>query len=730
MRNMVNVAGIEGVNGRGKDYFESSSLQNENNNEEYSEYGGLFCGGLVVTEDIKRQLESQPNSKFLYFEKTDDDKYLINPKLPEKGAVNTVEYNYELNDDGSIKSFDISESKTINFSIRKNINYLYKAIANAFIDENDNIDVQKGLKTVIDFGLSVGVDYHTPKEAEKSNAARIDIVKYNEAFKRIANYVSESTNMPEEDKEDFMNFCKAGVMGSGLSFTEERAEFNMVNGRFWDDMEQYLSNTIVSAINVKNNNIYNGKEYDEFKEGQAKSIEKFEDDIRYFSKIDPNNEKKFMNMFQATYVPAFFDIANHLSNNITTEKAPRVTCADVGKSYIPDNTTESGKSVVPNFTSHNVVALDFKINDKDCIITIDADSRDRYEQSKDFGANNQTYIGIHQVGQSEPRKYKESDYKDEIEEINYKVRRKMSLFLGEGKEIDQAEFEKRVIEEKGKLKKRQEEKFEKEKKFENLKKFFKKAPNKLVETDSLNAYKGIDSEMNHIQKDVCYKLGMTEIKNSDLQKKRGLEVLDSFLGCKRRDINDYVQDLGKLYINGAKATTVFDLDDIANIQRDEVEARVHVAAAKLKEMFDNNLDSLHFNKMHFALENAKGKLEPIYAVNEIQEVKEAEKPGKTFKMFHSKALYEEKMAEWKNYQGYLNQKENLKRVNEETKLFYNELNEIRQKEKKVSENNNVRKTNLADLTGKKNNSAEKVTKPVSKENTNELNKQADPIKMK
>ena len=79
MRNMVNVAGIEGVNGRGTDYFESSSLQNENNNEEYSEYGGLFCGGLVVTEDIKRQLESQPNSKFLYFEKTDDDKYLINP---------------------------------------------------------------------------------------------------------------------------------------------------------------------------------------------------------------------------------------------------------------------------------------------------------------------------------------------------------------------------------------------------------------------------------------------------------------------------------------------------------------------------------------------------------------------------------------------------------------------------------------------------------------------------
>lgn len=302
--------------------------------------------------------------------------------------------------------------------------------------------------------------------------------------------------------------------------------------------------------------------------------------------------------------------------------------------------------------------------------------------------------------------------------------------LEAGKEIDEAEYERRVNEKKEAHKRDKEAEYKEEKKHENITKFFETAPDKLVTYDSFKAFIGLPSDVNEIKKEVSYKLGIREIKNEGLQKKRGLEVLDSFLGYRRRDINDYVQDLGKLYINGAKATTVFDLDDIANIQRDEVEARVHVAAAKLKEMFDNNSDYLHFNKMHFALENEKGKLEPIYASNEIQEVKEAEKPSKTFKMFHSKANYEERMAEWKNYQGYLKQKENLKRVNEETKLFYNELNEIRQKEKKIGENNNVRKTNLANLTGKKNNSAEKVTKPVSKEKTTELNKQTDSIKMK
>ncbi len=149
--------------------------------------------GLVVSEDIKKQIEQGDAKHFWGFTKTDDG-YAVYPTLPEFGCV----------EGGQV------------FKIRENNNLLMKGLARKMIRDDGTLDIDKGQKFMEEFRLRFGVDstgkdrnFNDPDNPMESNR---------EVLKKSAHqWLMRELNIPSEKKEDFERFIDATVMDSDVT---------------------------------------------------------------------------------------------------------------------------------------------------------------------------------------------------------------------------------------------------------------------------------------------------------------------------------------------------------------------------------------------------------------------------------------------------------------------------------------------------------------------------------
>ncbi len=191
----------EGIEGLG----EPSANVVYNPDEEVK--SGAFTS-LRVTKEVADALASGRNSYF-YAQEDGDDSYILRPQLPEK-----------------------FESPGRSFSIRKNINYMTIGIANLFIGENGEINLEDGSKTLCDFHFSL-------TSADDNN--------YSKRANKICDILAKKAGIKNKAERDDFNMCMrelvmkksvngpythipfADILSTWINWAEEMTQFQKLD---------------------------------------------------------------------------------------------------------------------------------------------------------------------------------------------------------------------------------------------------------------------------------------------------------------------------------------------------------------------------------------------------------------------------------------------------------------------------------------------------------------------
>lgn len=818
MPNGQNLAGVEGIDGVGVNLFDDTIFEKVEGTETSTQFGGFYSGGLKVNQNIKNQMESQPNSRFFNFKQIGDEQYLVTPKLPETGSATVEEYDYSFDENGNVKSFTAKPNKTYNFSIRKNVNYFYKALAKSFIDENGGVDFKKGYDKFIELYGAVDYCYVSPKylspdftfvTASQIKEYKQDIALYKEGLKKIYDFVVENNDMPEEDKEDFKSFCNAEMFRSQGS--ERMTQPELFNIRFWASLSSTFNDEYITPLNIigdKEDKRFQGKEYDKLKEAKKRNLKVIEGQIKALSEINPREEKRYINLVSSEYSNTILFTAGILSNNLDRENETNVIVVNVG-----DPTNNHYKHVsCKNILEHDLSAFEFNINNEKYIVSIDAATNSLAENLIDSKFDNPTYIGLHKAGnkvvlderaiETEIRelarkiiyddvKIKEEDlekaFQDRIQDEKRSIRFNLCLEAVDEKEVERIFEERKVNAErnfsddlddynneetskdikkeirielarnieiddnkvedtfnkkftshhltilKAKVKKEllrnteidenkvnalfeeNKSKYVRIKKrellsrnaAENINKCYAENMNKKIPTETLDFVNTIQnciidrktSDVTKIKDNISYKLSelaIPEIDSKAMHYETGTKVFDRFIGGGNRTPAEYAAALGKLYIDGAKVSSIYGLDRINDGH--ELSEKLNSVAEKIKVMLEDSVDFNDYSYLrnkpnfipptshHFMLENKNGKFEPIFCKDNLEPAKMpkvVEKPSSAYKFLHSKESYKKRMEEYQQYledcekyDNYIKSKEKLKLLNDKTKDFADKLNKL------------------------------------------------------
>ncbi|MDD5967799.1 MAG: hypothetical protein PUC28_13640 [Blautia sp.] len=204
-----------------------------------AEFGGIYRDGLIVSKDIADQLAGEENkavSNFYYFQQVpDSDQYLVRQKLPEYIAGN----------DGQPVEF------------RKNMNYVYKAMARHMISPDGKVDLQNGAKEMNDLAIFAGLgidDYARQKASpeqqkeiygqvtgrEAKNEQRLKRNKF--VADQYKNYLYDHfvkyAGIPEEDRESFKQFIFTDRIGNPSKYQDlngKTIDAGLLQGNFFMD---------------------------------------------------------------------------------------------------------------------------------------------------------------------------------------------------------------------------------------------------------------------------------------------------------------------------------------------------------------------------------------------------------------------------------------------------------------------------------------------------------------
>ena len=136
---------------------------------------GRAFSNMVVNGRLKTAIENGIGGDFFHFTpvENEDNTYRMQAKLPEYGLAR-------------------GKGSSEKFKLRENINRLAKGVASKFIDENGEVNFQKGLNFVSEMEIKLF-------ETENKNE---------DQYTDSLNWLCENLDIPKEERSDFTRFCR------------------------------------------------------------------------------------------------------------------------------------------------------------------------------------------------------------------------------------------------------------------------------------------------------------------------------------------------------------------------------------------------------------------------------------------------------------------------------------------------------------------------------------------
>ncbi len=171
--------------------------------------GGTYTGGMLVTREIRDQIQQSSASDFYSFTRATDEpeeRYEMRPKLPEHGCA--------------------GPGQPV-FKLRENNNRLMKGVAQKFLGEDGEPDIEKGMAFLqewdVRFGLKSGEAYSPEMPLERDPS----VLKQN-----AHDWLCDELQIPHAERADFKNYLDASVQFEGTPGAINKSNFHEIWSNF------------------------------------------------------------------------------------------------------------------------------------------------------------------------------------------------------------------------------------------------------------------------------------------------------------------------------------------------------------------------------------------------------------------------------------------------------------------------------------------------------------------
>lgn len=249
--------------------------------------GGTY-GTVLIDEKVKQAVENSNAKDWFYFEQDKESgKYRMMPTMPEYASA---------------------EPGGKRFKLRENVNRMAKGIASKFITADGNVDFKKGLDFVMKMEQYL---------FENRAVHDITIPEGNQAFEEGIDWFAQELFIPDSEKEDFKEFCRAAFGGDEPPYTHDN---------FIDVWQGWAESGITMEVELrKAESVYKyDTENDEIKR-IIDGCEQAKAEIKEMSQMNPADSKKHIAVTQCNgntrCNQRFAKKVKNVNPNISAEKS-------------------------------------------------------------------------------------------------------------------------------------------------------------------------------------------------------------------------------------------------------------------------------------------------------------------------------------------------------------------------------------------------------------------------